>query len=208
MKTNFGGTFVQGVEYGNYPLPASLLKIMKREWAEGLVLDGHIRFGNLETYRQWENPVLGDLHEGYGQFMVNGHPYDVDSMSCAYAWCSSTPLIAKGRISILAKAGGYDRRVNVREPSTLIHRVFTAIERSGRKLHLHCDGVIYDRGANVDRAVLNSQGFHFNIFQKSPRFAPDCEYRFSLASALGAPSEPYIDLQIGCCADIMDIEGL
>ncbi len=157
MQTHFGGTFVQGVEYGHYPPPASLLKIMKREWAERLVSDGHIRFGNLETYRQWENPVLGDLYEGNGQLMVDSHPQDVGSMNCVYVWCSSTPLIDKAQISKLAEAEGYDCKVNVREPSKLIHRVFTAIERSGRKLHLHCDGVIYDRGASVDKAVLNSQ---------------------------------------------------
>jgi hypothetical protein len=51
--------------------------------------------------------------------------------------------------------------------------------------------------------------FHFNVFQKHPRFAEDKEYRVSLTDVRLKP-EPshHIDLSIGKCSDILSVESL
>ena len=169
-----------GVRYSTYPPPFELLKVMKRCWAEKFVTVGSMRFGNLDGYRRWENPVLGDPNDGNGMFRMKGHPYTVGSSNHVYAWCASHPEITRQRLLKLANYGGYDCLVRISEPKTLIQRIRTALLSSGKKLQLHCAAVSYIRGSEVNKATLNSQKFHFNVFQKAPRFSEDCEYRISL----------------------------
>ena len=67
-KTQTGTYYLKegGVEYNEYLPPAKWVKVMKKRWAEELRLKGTIRFGNLEEYRNWENPILGDKNDGQG----------------------------------------------------------------------------------------------------------------------------------------------
>ena len=110
---------------------------------------------------------------------------------------------------LIAKHGGYNCVVRIYEPLTLIRRVHAALAKGRKTLLLHCGEVSYNRGAEVDKATLNSQKFHFNAFQKDPSFSEDMEYRFSLTDAhVRAEFKRHIDLWIGECSDIMDIEEL
>ena len=200
---------VDGVEYSTYPPPVALLKAMEHRWAETLLKQGAMRFGSLATYRQWENAVLGDPNDGKGMFRMDGHPYETGSTNPVYAWCASMPTVTADRTLLIAKHGRYECVVSVHEPLLLIQRVRAALVRTNRTLLLHCAEVSYNRGAEVDKQTLNSQQFHFNVFQKDPAFGPDMEYRLSLTDAsLRSDPEPFVDIVVGECSDIMSIEKL
>ncbi len=200
---------VDGVEYNSYPPPVALVKAMERRWAESLLKQGTMRFRSLDTYRLWENAVLGDPNDGEGMFRMDRHPYEIGSTNSIYAWCTSMPTIKADRTLLIAKHGRYDCVVRVHEPLHLIQRVRVALVRKNKTLLLHCAEVSCNRKAEVDKQTLNSQKFHFNVFQKDQRFGPDMEYRFSLTDAsLQSKPEPFIEVLVGECADIMSIEEL
>ena len=207
------GTFYsekEGVEYNEYPPPAKLIKVMKKCWAKKLI-EGDIRFGNLEEYRSWENKVLGDKNEGQGMYVMRGHEYHTGSMNPVYAWCASLPGISHGRIWDIAKSNNYDYLVEIKCARKFIERISKSLqlkywEKSAP--HLHCGKVKYDRGSKVSKKTLNKQKFHFNIFQKSSTFRKDKEYRLSITGPLGPPHKECIFLDIGNCADIITIKKL
>jgi len=207
--TKSGTMLVDGVEYNTYPPPATLVKAMERPWAEALIACGLMRFGSLAFYREWENSVMGDLNDGKGMFRINGSPYSTGSVNPVYAWCASMPTITVERTLLLAKHGGYGCVVRVHKPLLLIQRVCSTLIRTNKTLHLHCAQVFYNRGAEVDMWTLNSQKFHFNVFQKDSVFAPDMEYRLSLTDVCLRPElETHMDITIGECSDILSIEEL
>jgi len=206
-----GGIVKGGVEYFTYPPPCTLVKVMEYQWATNLIKNGSMRFGSLEFYRKMENAALGDPNDGKGMFRVKGDPYTIDSSNNIYAWCAALPVITPERIAVLAKHGKYDCLIRIHQPKILLHRVIIVLLANGGKLHLRlqCAEVSYNRGSEIDKATLNSQQFHFNVFQKDPRFAEDKEYRLFMTD-VQPESEPrnHIDIQVGDCSDIMDIEDL
>lgn len=207
--TQSGTVIVEGVEYGTYPPPPVLVKAMERRWAEELLAVGAMRFGSLALYREWENTILGDPNDGKGMFRMEGNQYNIGSVNPVYAWCASLPTVSADRTLLLAENGRYDCVVRVSDPLLLIHRVRSASVRTSKTLHVHCAQVSYNRGAEVDKWTLNSQKFHFNVFQKSSAFAPDLEYRLSLTDVSLCPeSKPDVCLRVGDCSDIMVIENL
>ncbi len=200
---------VDGVEYSSYPPPAALVKAMERRWAETLLEQGAMRFRSLATYRRWENAVLGDPNDGEGMFRMDGHPYETGSTNSIYAWCTSMPTITTNRTLLLAESGKYDCVVHVHNPLLLIQRVRSALVRASKTFLLYCAEVSYNRGAEVDKQALNSQKFHFNVFQKDPQFGPDMEYRLSLTDvSLRSKPKEFVDIAVGECSDIMSIEKL
>jgi hypothetical protein len=208
FRTKSGTVIVEGVEYGSYPPPDSLIKAMERRWAEPLLHCGSIRFGNLANYRAWENAMLGDPNDGNGMFKLNGRACRVGSVNQVFAWCSALPAITSERIMALAKHGKYDCLVRIHQPKILIERIRDSLVPD-MALSIHCAEVSYNRGDEVDKVTLNSQKFHFNVFQKDRRFSDDREYRVSLTDTNLRPEvRAYIDLPIGECADIMTIEEL
>ena len=198
-----------GVEYNTYPPPAVLLKVMERRWAEKLLAFGMMRFGSIESYRKWENKVLGDPNDGKGMFLMNGHQFEADSGCPVYAWCASEPQIKAERTLLLAEQGKYDCVVRLHEPLTLIQRVHAVLTGNNGSLRLHCSQASYNRGAEVDKRTLNSQKFHYNVFQKDQLFAPDMEYRLSLIDCKLRPEhKDHVTLEVGDCSDILRIEDL
>ena len=209
MRTQSGTIIKDGVEHSTYPPPLVLVKVMERCWAEKFVTMGSMRFGSLESYRRWEDAVLGDPNDGKGMFHMKGHPYNIGSSNHVYAWCAAQPYITPERVLILASQSGYDCLVRIHQPKILIRRVKTSLLAIDRNLLLHCSEVLYNRGSEVDKATLNSQKFHFNVFQKDPIFSDDCEYRLSLTNAgLKTQLKDHIDIELGDCSDIMNIEDL
>jgi len=208
-RTQSGTIIVDGVEYNTYPPPEKLVKVMARRWAEVLLSNGAMRFGSLEYYRKWENDALGDPNDGEGMLRMKEHQYNVGSSNPVYAWCTSIPTITPERIRILANHGHYDCLVQIHHPMTLIQRVRRTLSSKGRGLYLHCAEVSYNRGIEVDKATLNSQKFHFNVFQKDSRFAEDIEYRLALTDVgLKYEVRDHVDIQVGKCSDITDIRDL
>lgn len=184
------------------------MKAMERRWAEALLEEGAIRFGSLGSYQQWENAVLGDPDDGEGMFRVDGHSYDTGSINPVYAWCTSLADLTPARTRQLA-SGVYNCVLRVHDPARLIQRIRASLAEECRTLHLHCGEVSYSRGTELDKKSLNSQNFHFNVFQKNSRFSPDREYRMALTDvSLPPESTQAVDLKVGNCSDIMSIEGL
>ena len=211
----------EGVEYNEYLPPAKWVKVMKKRWAEELRLKGTIRFGNLEEYRNWENPILGDKNDGQGMYVMNGDEYHTDSMSEIYAWCASLPGISHRRILDIAKSNNYDCVVEIKCALKFIERISKSLhskDRGNSTPHLHCGKVQYNRGDQASMKTLNNQKFNFNVFQKSKTFCKDKEYRLSLTRVpiisctrtdpLELPHKECIFLDIGNCSDIITIKKL
>ena len=207
--TQSGTKIVDGVEHSTYPPPEELVKAMERCWAKDLFCKGKIRFSSLDTYKNWENSVLGDPNDGSGMLRMDGQPYEFGSVNPVYAWCASQPTITADRMRLLAEHGGYDCVVRVHKPLILIQRVRAALAISHKTLHLHCAEVSYNGGTEVEKLELNAQKFHFNVFQKDPKFGADVEYRLSLTDISLRPiPEPFVYIMAGGCSDIMSIEEL
>lgn len=129
MKTQTGTFYSEkeGVEYNEYPPPAKLVKAMEKRWA-GELIKGAIRFLNLEEYRSWENPILGDKNDGQGMYVMNDHEYHTDSMNPIYAWCASLPGISHGRILDMAKSNNYDCIVEIKCARKFIKRISKSLQ--------------------------------------------------------------------------------
>ena len=205
------GTFVvNGVEYNDYPPPDKLIKVMKKCRAEELISQGTMRFGNLEEYRKWENEVLGDINDGNGMYTMKGHEYNTGSANEIFAWCSSLATISNKRVLEIAESNNYECTIEISSPLELFQRISKALttEYNGDFI-LHCGPVAYDRGSEVDKGILNSQQFHFNVFQKGTNFQEDSEYRLSLTNySLKKNYGIGVFVNIGNCSDIVQIKEL
>ena len=209
FKTKSGTIMLGGVEYSTYPPPRALMKVMEFCWAKQFVAVGAMRFCSLDYYRQWENVVLGDPHDGESMFHLEGNPCTGGSLNEVYAWCASLPVITPDRIKVIAQHGKYNCLVRISDPSILIQRVRSALLVAEPMLALNCSEATYNRGIEVDKEILNSQKFHFTIFQKAQKFADDKEYRLAIIDTrTSSVHKDYIDLQIGDCSDILNIEDL
>lgn len=209
QETKSGTVIVEGVEYNNYPPPPVLLKLMKSRWAKALIKFGNIRLVSLEFYQRWENKVLGDPSDGIALSHMNERPYTIDSHNEIFALCMSLPSISQERALTLAKEGDYDCMVKIVTPEQLFQRIKGAIKRVEGSFWSHCGHVNYDRGQEVDKQTLNTQKFHFNVFQKSPDFEADKEYRLSLTNCdLKSLKTEFIEIEMGNCEDIITIESL
>jgi hypothetical protein len=209
-KTETGTFIVRGVEYNDYPPPGKLIKVMKRCRAEGLISHGTMRFGNLEEYRKWENEVLGDINDGNGVYTMDGHQYNTGSSNEVFAWCTSLPEISNKRVLEIAQSNEYECLVDISSPLEFFRHISKALsfEYNGDFI-LHCGSVSYDRGSEVDKATLNSQQFHFNVFQKDTKFQDDKEYRLSITnSSLKRCYGNGVFVNIGSCSDILQIKEL
>ncbi len=210
IKTGMETLLVKGVEYNEYPPPVKLVKVMKRCWADELISKGAMRFGNLEVYRSWENKILGDENDGNGMYTMKGHQYNTGSANEVFAWCTSFPEISDKRILEIAKSNNYDCIVEINSPLELFQRISRALgnEYNGDFI-LHCGPVSYDRGSEVDKEALNSQQFHFNVFQKGINFQGDNEYRLSITNySLKKNYGSVVFVHIGNCSDIVEIKEL
>ena len=208
-ETQTGTVLVNGIEYNEYPPPEQLVKVMKRGWAEQLISKGSVRLHKLEYYRRWEKGQLGDPNDGKGLYQLDGHPMQTGLSNDVYAWCLALPAIKRDRLLLLAEDGGYDCVIVLCAPEEFFRRVGGWLSKYRRHFPLHCGLVNYNRGEDVDKETLNSQKFHFNVFQKTPRFKDDMEYRMSIINAtFQRIQEDYLDLLISNCTDIMSIEAL
>ena len=208
-KTQTGTLLVGGIEYNEYPPPQLLLRAMERQFAEEMAKRGLVRLRKLEYHRQRENDLLGDLNEGRGLYHLDKHPMQTESVNDVYAWCLSLPDISSERLSAIAKDGNYDCIAVIHAPEKLFMRMQDYLQKYNAGFRVHCGYVHYNRGAEVNKGTLNSQKFHFNVFQKAPKFQDDQEYRLSVTNCTAARhEEDYLDLCLGDCRDITSIQPL
>lgn len=208
-KTPTGAIIRNGIEYNELPAPEMLVKAMERRFANQLLDSGKLRISHLDFFRNWENKILGDCNDGIGQYYVNGHPMENSSVNDIYAWSLSFPEIADSRLAIFGEQCGYDCKVVIREPEEMFQRIKKRLANNHSELWIHCGAVKYDRSQAVDKATLNSQQFHFNVFQKAASFEEDREYRLSITNiSFSRFHGNYIDVEVGNCRDIASIEEL
>ncbi len=204
-----GSIVANGIRYNEYPPPQLLVKAMERRWAEELVRAGLMRLRKLEYYRSWENGLLGDPNDGEGLYHVHGYPMQTGSSNDVYAWCLSLPTIEPSRRLLLAQHGGYDCLLVIPAPERFFKKVAGFLSQNRKGFGLHCGLANYNRGEEIAKRTLNSQKFHHNVFQKSPRFEDDKEYRMAITnSTFNRLHDDHLDLLLGDCRDIMSIDGL
>jgi len=205
--TQSGSIIINGIEYNEESLPDRLVKAMERKWAIELVERGALRVNKREYYQKWENEVLGDPNEGKGLYHYDGDPMEIGSSNHVYAWCASLPDIGPQRLSLIARQGNYNCIINLFAPEKFFERIRDYLLIQKQRFWLHCGYINYQRGAPIDKRELNSQRFHFNVFQKAPKFKEDGEYRISVIKFQRIP-EGHLDLVLGDCSDIISIEEL
>ncbi|MGH8702883.1 MAG: hypothetical protein ACREVR_17150 [Burkholderiales bacterium] len=174
-----------------------------------MVEKGRVRLRTPEYYRRWENTLLGDPNDGKGLYHLGGHPLQTDSGNDVYVWCFSLPTITHDRMLQLAREGSYTCVLVVDAPEEFFRRVRDWLSAHHSGYQLHCGRVTYDRGEHVTKKAANAQKFHFNIFQKAPKFQDDSEYRMLITNATFVwRIEDYLDLEVGSCSAIMSIRAL
>ncbi|MCP4683121.1 MAG: hypothetical protein GY864_12365 [Desulfobacterales bacterium] len=209
IQTKSGTVIVDGIEYNRHPPPQSLLKVMDRHWARELREHGLIRFGSPEYYQRWENCVLGDPNDSKGLLYSDGHPYHINSGNPVFVWCMALQDISKSRIKKLAKKIDYNCVIRIISLEELLKRIKRSIQSLQKQFHLQCGKVTYNRGEEMDKTVLNTQKWHFNVFQKSPDFKDDREFRISITDlSYSCRVEQFFKLNVGDCSDIILIEDL
>lgn len=210
MEANYtesGTVVLKGIEYNEYPPPNHIFKAMEQEWALSFIERGTIRLRELKYYHRLEQQYLGDPNEGKGLFHLNGHPMETRSINQVYVWCLSLPDITPRHLVQIAPE--YDCVVKVTDPEDLFLRISSHLRQTYKGYTVHCGTVTYNRGEAVDKATLNSQKFHFNIFQKNDKFKHQLEYRGSVVNFnFERNSLDYLDLEIGSCSDIVKIVEL
>ena len=208
-NTDFGTTIVDGIEYNDYPPPAELIKAMERQWAVPLDQAGSIKMRKLAFYQCWEKRILGDPEDGKGFLRFDGRLIHTGTVNDVYAWCTSLSSIQPSRLALIARDGGYDCLVRIREPSSFLARILSFLRQNYQGFRVHCGHVVYNRRADVDKITLNSQSWHFNVFQKAQESKDDEEYRISIVNCtFNHLSGEDLDLELGDCSDIITIEEL
>jgi hypothetical protein len=140
---------------------------------------------------------------------MNDHPMQTESVNDVYAWCACLPSVTPERLALIAHEGEYDCLIRLHDCGAFFSKVAAFLSNNRRGFHLHCGLVTYNRGAEVDKKTLNSQKFHFNVFQKCPDRKDDMEYRMSVINyTFHRLPEDHLDLVLGNCGEIVSIEDL
>lgn len=203
--TKSGTVVVKGIEYNEHPPPSSLIKATEMKWALKLRDEGSIRLNSVEFYQALENPELGDSNEAKGMLKLNGHPMEVGSTNEVFIWCSAIPETSPDILKSLNPS--YDAIVRVLNVDEFVKRIISNVESLGYTLHPHIGKVNYNRGEEVSKEVLNDQQWHHNVFQKSPDYSHQEEYRLSFSNVtFQRIDKEHIDLSLGNCNDIIEIE--
>jgi len=176
---------------------------MEEKWAKKLIENGTIRLNPLEYYQNLENDELGDSKEGLGELSSKGHPYNVSSGNKVFVWCSALPETSLS--TLLDLDPKYDSVIRATNPIELTKRIMSSLIDKGFSVcPPHLGSVYYTRSDEVDMQSVQSQLWHWNVFQKRKKYTHQNEYRlvFTDISFTVEKNQP-IDLEIGSCADII-----
>lgn len=203
--TKSGTVIVNGIEYNEHPSPSSLIKATEMKWALKLRDEGCLRLHSVEFYQALENSELGDKNEAQGMLKLYGHPMEVGSATEVFIWCSAIPEASPENLKGLNPS--YDAIVRVHDIEEFVKRIVSTAKSGGYTLYPHVGKVKYNRGEEVSKDELNNQQWHHNVFQKSPDYSHQEEYRLSFSNfTLQQIDKKHIDLSLGNCNDIIEIE--
>ena len=160
---------------------------------------------SVEFYQELENPELGDINEAQGMLKLNGHIMEVGSINEVFIWCSALPETSSSVLKSLNPS--YDAIVRVLDVNEFVRRIVTTAKTEGYTLHSHIEKVNYNRGEEVSKEALNEQLWHHNVFQKSPDYSHQSEYRLSFSNfTIKRIDKKHLDISLGNCNDIIEIE--
>jgi hypothetical protein len=203
-------TYMSTVNYKNlhydFPTPPSpILKAMDLVWANPLLSEGKIRVYINKYYRDIEDKAIRDTEEGVGVLNCKGNICYVGGIMGTFIWCASQYQIEAKQ---LAKKFKRDSVVYINRPDEFARRLLAAAYRSGWQWSLDCGPVQYDKRSFRDRHPTEDgdDDSDFYLFQKDQTFSDEKEYRFALTNlSFLSVRETFLDLEMGSCADIMDI---
>jgi len=193
--------FIDGIESNERKIPSFLVKAMERQFAEALIYGGEIRLNSVDYYQKLENEELGDRLEGLGELVFSNHPYSISSGNPVFIWCSALPDSDFDTLLNLDKK--YDSIIRINDPLEFSLRIFSALSKIYKIAPPHVGMVNYNRSVEVDKNTLNSQPWHWNLFQKRLIYSHQNEYRFTFTDlSYKADSRKPLDINIGNCEDI------
>ncbi len=200
-----GAKLLNGIEYNEYPPPASIIKATELKWAKKLRDDGSIRLSSVRYYQVLEKPELGDANESCGMLRRNGNPIETGSTNEVFIWCSAMPDTSIDVLKSLDKT--YDTIIRISNVEDFASRIMIALkELKYTFLPPNLGQVKYNRGVEVSHEMLNNQKWHSNIFQKGSEFVHQNEYRMSFVNiSSNQIGKEYLDINLGNCNDIVQI---
>ncbi|MGR2870805.1 hypothetical protein [Vibrio vulnificus] len=204
-STRYGTNILGGIEFNEIPPPQLLLKAMERKWAEELMFKGKSRLSALRYYQSLEDEDLGDRNEGLGELSVKKHLHEASSLNEAFIWCAATSDADKATLLSLNKS--YNVIIEITDPIEFVNRIHRFLGEVGKKFSFPQMGkVTYNRSTEVSIEYLQHQPWFWFCFQKSISYSHQSEYRI-LFSSLSTKMEgvDHIELDLGCCKDIIKI---
>lgn len=200
-----GTKIIEGIEFNAFPPPSTLIKAMEKQWAEKLIKNGTVRLNSLEFYQNLENDELGDSTEGLGELKSKGHPYNVSSVNKIFVWCGALPDASFP--TLLSLDTKYDTVIRVVNPLEFTKRIELAlIDKDYSFAHPHIGSINYSRSDEVDMKSVQSQFFHWNVFQKRKKYTHQNEYRLAFTdTSFTLENDEPIDLEIGSCLDLVQL---
>lgn len=215
QKTQNGTVLLDGIEFNQFPAPFTLIKAMERKWALRLRDKGCIRLRSVQYYQKLESSELGDRNEGQGMFKLHGDPIEMDSLNKVFIWCSSYSDTDPDVLKNLDPS--YDTIIHMQNVKGFVDRIVSTARSKGYTLQPHIGAISYNRGDEVSKVVLDNQKWHYNIFQKDKSYAHQKEYRLSFTNCPRLSSTKvafdkndiccdYLDLELGDCRNIIDVE--
>lgn len=205
IPTLSGTQIVDGIEYKEHPPPNMLVKAMEYQWAQLLINKGELRLCPLSFYQALESDELGDRLEGQGELRINSHPYSLTSLNENFIWCCSNHPDSQYS-TLLNLDDRYDVVIKVLNTVEFVKRIANALRQKGYNFSMPQVGrVSYNRKSEITLASLQSQKWQWNVFQKSPHFEHQNEYRFVFSALSDLPKGEAICISIGNCEDIIEL---
>lgn len=203
--TQSGTVIVNSIEYNEFPSPTSLIKATEMKWALKLRDEGCLRLNSVNFYHALESQELGDTNEGKGMFKLSGQPMEVGSVNEVFIWCTAKPDTDTEVLKSLNTS--YNAIVRILNIEEFVKRIISTAKSDDYNLTPHIGKVIYNRGVEVSKDVLNNQQWHHNVFQKDKNYSHQQEYRMSFSNfTFRQINKNHLDLSLGICSDIIEIE--
>ena len=134
-----------------------------------------------------------------------GLKYNISSINKHYIWCAAQPKTKHSTLIDLAVE--YDVIVKIKDVPALIDRITKALLDSGFSISFpHVGRINYNRSSETNLKSMNNELWLWNCFQKRKKYKHQNEYRVVISDCtFKIENDEPLDLNIGSCADIIEI---
>jgi hypothetical protein len=180
------------------PLASPLLRAFSQERFAVDFVQGKLRFGLLERYRQIEDGSRQDRSEGYGHFLdAQNQAWHVEFGGPIYVLCFSRPEVEfkflRDRMGLFV--------VRLGDPVALARDVETYMASHGIRTFngVHGRPVEYNKGMVVSRELDAMQRAILSVTQKPAQYRQECEYRlFTIVNQHPqSPVAEFVNIDLG-----------